>query len=215
MLEDLLNYISSSVGSLTNPTKLANTFASEKQIKVSNSTVDKYLGFFEDAFIIYKANRYDVKGRKYINTPLKYYFADVGLRNARLNFRQLEENHIMENIIYNELIHRGYSVDVGVVEINGKNEKGQSYRKQLEIDFVVNAGNDKYYIQSALNTSSEEKNRQERTSLLNVKESFPKIIIQKDDIIPWKDEDGILHIGIEQFLLEKDILSPIGDMFVQ
>lgn len=211
MLGDLLNYISSSVGSLTNPTKLANTFASEKQIKVSNSTVDKYLGFFEDAFIIYKANRYDVKGRKYINTPLKYYFADAGLRNARLNFRQLEENHIMENIIYNELIHRGYSVDVGVVEINGKNEKGQSYRKQLEIDFVVNAGNDKYYIQSALNTSSEEKNRQERTPLLNVKESFPKIIIQKDDIIPWKDEDGILHIGIEQFLLEKDILSPIGD----
>ena len=215
MLEDLLNYISSCVGSLTNPTKLANTFASEKQIKVSNSTVDKYLGFFEDAFIIYKANRYDVKGRKYINTPLKYYFADVGLRNARLNFRQLEENHIMENVIYNELIHRGYSVDVGVVEINGKNEKGQSYRKQLEIDFVVNAGNDKYYIQSALNTSSEEKNRQERTPLLNVKESFLKIIIQKDDIIPWKDEDGILHIGIEQFLLEKDILSPIGDMFGQ
>ena len=171
--------------------------------------------FFEDAFIIHKANRYDVKGRKYINTPLKYYFADAGLRNARLNFRQLEENHIMENIIYNELIHRGYRVDVGVVEINGKNEKRQSFRKQLEIDFVVNAGNDKYYIQSALNASSEEKNRQERIPLLNVKESFPKIIIQKDDIIPWKDEDGIMHIGIEQFLLERDILSPIGDMLGQ
>lgn len=215
LLGDLLNYISSSVGSLTNPTKLANSFASEKQIKVSNSTVDKYLGFFEDAFIIHKANRYDVKGRKYINTPLKYYFVDVGLRNARLNFRQQEENHIMENIIYNELIRRGYSVDVGVVEINGKNEKGQSYRKQLEIDFVVNAGNEKYYIQSALNTFSEEKSRQEKAPLLKVKESFPKIIIQKDDTVPWKDEDGILHIGIEQFLLEKGILSPIGDMLGQ
>ena len=205
ILEDLLNYISSSVGSLTNPRNLSNTFASEKKIKISNSTVDKYLGFFENSFIIHKAYRYDVKGRKYINTPLKYYFADAGLRNARLNFRQLEENHIMENIIYNELIRRGYCVDIGVVEINGKNKKGQSYRQQLEIDFVVNAGNDKYYIQSALNISSEEKAKQEKAPLLKVKESFPKIIIQRDDIIPWKDEDGILHIGIEQFLLEQDI----------
>ena len=207
LLEDLLNYISSAVGSLTNPTKLANTFSSEKQLKVSNSTVDKYLSYFEDAFIIRKAHRYDVKGRKYINTPLKYYFVDAGLRNARLNFRQLEENHMMENIIYNELMHRGYSVDVGVVELNGKNEKGQSYRKQLEIDFVVNAGNDKYYIQLALHTATEEKNRQKKTPLMHVKESFPKIIVQKDDMIPWKDEDGIMHVGIEQFLLERDFLK--------
>ena len=207
VLEELLNYVSSAIGSLTNPTNLANTFASEKKIKISNNTVDKYLSFFEDAFIIHKANRYDVKGRKYISTPLKYYFMDVGLRNARLNFRQLEENHIMENIIYNELILRGYSVDVGVVEINGKNKKGQSYRKQLEIDFVVNAGNDKYYIQTALNMESEDKKNQERTSLISVKESFPKMIVQKDDIIPWKDNDGILHVGIEQFLLDKSILN--------
>ncbi len=207
VLEELLNCISSSVGSLTNPTKLAHTFSSEKKIKLSHTTVDKYLGFFEDAFIIQKSHRYDVKGRKYINSPLKYYFVDLGLRNARLNFRQLEENHIMENIIYNELLHRGYSVDIGVVEINGKNKRHQSFRKQLEIDFVVNAGNDKYYIQSAFSMPSEEKRRQEKKSLMNVKESFPKIIIQKDDTIPWKDDDGILYMGIEDFLLNEDVLK--------
>ena len=206
VLEDLLNCISSAVGSLTNPAKLSKTFASEKHIMISHSTIDRYLGYFEDAFLIQKASRYDVKGRKYINTPLKYYFADSGLRNARLNFRQLEENHVMENIVYNELIRRGYSVDVGVVEINGKDENNRSYRKQLEIDFVVNAGNDKFYIQSSLNTDTAEKSMQEKTPLLNVKDSFQKIIVTKNDTIPWRDEDGILHVNIEDFLLEKKFL---------
>lgn len=206
VLEDLLNYLSSSVGSLTNPTKLARTFASEKNIKISNFTIDKYINYFEDSFLIEKAERYDVKGRKYISTPFKYYFVDAGLRNARLNFRQMEENHIMENIIFNELIHRGFSVDVGVVEINGKDKNGISYRKQLEIDFVANSGSNRYYIQSALNTDSEEKKEQERSSLLRVNDSFRKIIVQKDDILPWNDDNGIMHVSIEQFLLDKTLL---------
>ena len=206
VLEDLLNYLSSSIGSLTNPTKLARTFASEKNIEISNYTIDKYIGYFEDSFLIEKAHRYDVKGRKYISTPLKYYFVDAGLRNVRLNFRQMEENHIMENIIFNELIHRGFNVDVGVVEVNGKDENGKSYRKQLEIDFVANSGSDRYYIQSALNTDSAKKNEQESTSLLKVNDSFKKIIVQKDDIVPWNDDCGILHVSVEQFLLDKTLL---------
>ena len=207
VLEDLLNYLSSSIGSLTNPTHLARTFASEKNIRISNYTIDKYIGYFEDSFLVEKAERYDVKGRKYISTPLKYYFADPGLRNAKLNFRQMEENHIMENIIFNELIHRGFNVDVGVVEINGKDENGKSYRKQLEIDFVANSGSNRYYIQSALNTDSKEKMEQESSSLLKVNDSFRKIIVQKDDIVSWNDDNGILHVSIEQFLLENCILN--------
>ncbi len=206
-LEDLLNLISSSVGSLTNPTKIANTFASIKQVKISSSTISAYLDYFIDAFIINKAYRYDVKGKKYIDTPLKYYFTDVGLRNARLNFRQQEENHIMENIIYNELLFREYDVDVGVVEYNYKDELGKSKRVQLEIDFVANKSSKRYYIQSALNIDSADKKEQETKSLNRIADSFKKIVIVKDNIIPWHDEQGILYIGIQQFLLDENAID--------
>lgn len=203
VLEDLLNIVSSSVGSLTNPTKLANTFQSVKQMAVSANTLGKYLDYFIDAFIMYKAFRYDIKGKKYIETPLKYYFTDVGLRNARLNFRQQEENHIMENIIFNELTAREFDVDVGVVEYHHKSEDGKKVRTQLEIDFVANKGSKRYYIQSALTVADEAKREQETNSLNRVSDSFRKIIVVKDDIIPWHDEQGILYVGIEQFLLDE------------
>lgn len=204
ILEELISIISSSVGSLTNPKKLSNTFKSVKQIGISNVTITKYLDYLVDAFLISKAYRYDVKGKKYINTPLKYYFTDIGLRNAKLNFRQQEENHIMENIIYNELIVRGFDIDVGVVEFFNKNSEGKRNRVQLEIDFVANKGSQRFYIQSALNISEEEKREQEIKSLLRVSDSFKKIVIVKDDIIPWHDDNGILYLGIEQFLLEEN-----------
>ena len=165
----------------------------------------KYLDYFIDAFMVYKAQRYDVKGRKYIGSPMKYYFADIGLRNARLNFRQQEENHIMENIIYNELLYREYNVDVGVVEYNHKDNEGKSKRTQLEIDFVAAKGSEKLYIQSALTVSEESKRMQEINSLTRVNDSFKKIVIVKENIIPWYDENGIYYIGIEQFLLEDNI----------
>lgn len=203
VLEDLLNIVSSTVGSLTNPTKLSNTFQSVKQISVSPYTIGKYLDYFIDAFIMYKAFRYDIKGKKYMETPLKYYFTDVGLRNARLNFRQQEENHIMENIIFNELMAREYNVDVGVVEYHHIDENQKKIRSQLEIDFVANKGSKRYYIQSALTVADEEKRKQEINSLVRVPDSFKKIVVVKDDIIPWHDEQGILYIGIEQFLLEE------------
>lgn len=202
VLEDLLNFISSSVGSLTNPTKLSNAFASVKQLKISSQTISDYLDFLIDAFIINKAFRYDVKGKKYINTPLKYYFTDIGLRNARLNFRQQEENHITENIIYNELLYREFDVDVGVVEKNIKDEHQKSKRIQLEIDFIANKNSKRYYIQSALNVETPEKREQETNSLSQIKDSFKKIVVVKDNIIPWHDEQGILYIGIQQFLLD-------------
>ena len=157
--------------------------------------------------MITKAERYDIKGRKYISTPSKYYFVDVGLRNARLNFRQIEQNHLMENIIYNELLMRGYNVDVGVVEQFSKNENGTTVKKQLEIDFVCNQGSKRYYIQSALNIDDEEKKAQELRPLLNVKDFFKKIIIVKDDIVPWHNEEGVLIIGIKDFLLREDSLD--------
>lgn len=203
VLEELLNIVSYAVGSLTNPTKLSNTFQSIKQISVSSYTVGIYLDYFMDAFIMYKASRYDIKGKKHMETPLKYYFTDVGLRNARLNFRQQEENHIMENIIFNELMAREYDVDVGVVEYNHKDESGRKVRSQLEIDFVANKGSRRYYIQSAISIADEDKRTQEINSLLRVSDSFKKIVVVKDDIIPWHDEQGILYIGIEQFLLEE------------
>lgn len=203
ILEDLLNIISSSVGSLTNPSKLSRTFKSVRNTSVSDETIAKYLDYFIDAFMIYKSVRYDVKGRKYIGSPLKYYFSDIGLRNARLNFRQQEENHIMENIIYNELLYREFDVDVGIVEYNHKNSENKNVRTQLEIDFVANKGNVRYYIQSALNVSSEEKRLQETNSLRRVNDSFKKIVVVKDDIIPWYDDSGIYYIGIEKFLLEE------------
>lgn len=204
MLDDILNIISSSVGSLTNAGKIAKTFKSERQVNISDDTVSRYLDFFIDAFMIYKAERYDVKGRKYIGSPLKYYFSDVGLRNARLNFRQQEENHIMENIIYNELCNRDFSVDVGVVEYCYKDENKKSKRVQLEIDFVANKGSKKYYIQSAFTVGDEEKRQQEVRSLNRVGDSFKKIVVVKDNIIPWHDDNGILYIGIEQFLLDEN-----------
>lgn len=207
VLEDLLNIISSSVGSLTNSQKLSNTFKSEMKIDITSETISTYLDYFIDAFMIYKAQRYDVKGRKYIGSPLKYYFSDIGLRNARLNFRQQEENHIMENIIYNELFYRGFDIDVGIVEYNYKNDEGKSQRKQLEVDFVANKGSKKYYIQSALNIDSDEKKEQEINSLNRINDSFRKIVVVKDDIIPWHDEKGILYIGIIQFLLDETAID--------
>ncbi len=207
VLEDLLNIVSSSIGSLTNSAKLSKTFKSVKQIDISGATIDKYLDCFIDAFILQRAERYDIKGKKYIGSPLKYYFADVGLRNARLNFRQQEENHIMENIIYNELLYREFDVDVGVVEVNGKNEQGKSQRTQLEVDFVANKESKRYYIQSALNIDSAEKREQETKSLNKIGDSFKKIVVVREDIVPWHDEQGILYIGVEQFLLEPEAMD--------
>ena len=207
VLDDILNIISSSVGSLTNAGKIAKTFKSERQVNISDDTVSRYLDFFIDAFMIYKAERYDVKGRKYIGSPLKYYFSDVGLRNARLNFRQQEENHIMENIIYNELCNRDFSVDVGVVEYCYKDENKKSKRSQLEIDFVANKGSKKYYIQSALTVADENKRQQEVRSLNRVGDSFKKIVVVRDNIIPWHDDKGILYIGVERFLLDENSMD--------
>ena len=206
-LEELLNIVSSSIGSLTNPTKLSNTFKTVKKTNITATTINTYLDYFIDAFIICKSYRYDIKGRKYIDTPLKYYFSDVGLRNARLNFRQQEENHIMENIIYNELAARSFDIDVGMVEYNYKNEKRQSQRTWLEVDFVANKNNKRYYIQSALIISDEEKRKQETHSLYRINDSFKKIVIVRDNIIPWHDEKGILYIGVEQFLLDESSMD--------
>lgn len=202
VLEDLLNIVSSSIGSLTNPTKLSNTFKSVANTKISAATISVYLNYFVDAFLISKAQRYDIKGKKYIDTPLKYYFTDVGLRNARLNFRQQEENHIMENVIYNELKYRGFNVDIGNVECNFKDEAGKSQRMQLEVDFVANKGSKRYYIQSALTIAEESKRKQEIRSLTKISDSFKKLVVVRDDIIPWHDDSGILYVGVEQFLLE-------------
>lgn len=207
VLEDLLNITASAVGSLTNPTKLSKTFLSEKQTKISSATIDKYLDYFVDAFLIYRANRYDVKGKRYMQTPLKYYYTDVGLRNARLGFRQQEETHIMENVLYLDLIRRGYDVDVGVVEQNIKTPEGKKLRKQLEVDFVVNRGDERYYIQSALSIAEPEKRKQEIASLIRIPDSFRKIVITRDYIKPWTDENGIQYVGVEQFLLDKNALN--------
>ncbi len=207
VLEDLLNIVSSSIGSLTNPSKLSRTFQSVKNVSIKPTTIAKYLDFFVDAFILNKAYRYDIKGKKYIETPLKYYFTDVGLRNARLNFRQQEENHIMENVIYNELFAREFDVDVGVVEYNHKESDGKNIHSQLEIDFVANKGSKRYYIQSALNVVDEEKRQQEINSLVRVNDSFKKIVLVKDNILPWHDENGILYEGIEDFLLDERVMD--------
>ena len=203
ILEDLLDMISSSVGSLTNPTKLSNTFATIKHVKISPKTISRYLDYFVDAFMISKAQRYDIKGKNYIDSPLKYYFSDVGLRNARLNFRQQEETHIMENVIYNELLLRGFSVDVGIVEYSIRTDDGKSKRLQLEVDFVANKGSQRYYVQSAFAIPDEEKRNQETRVFSRIGDSFKKIVVVRDDIIPWHDENGILYIGVERFLLEE------------
>ncbi len=206
-LEDLVNILASTIGSLTNPPKIAATFQSVIQSTISLNTIRQYLDHLEDAFIISKANRYNVKGRKYIGTPLKYYFEDVGLRNARLGFRQIEETHLMENIIYNELRSRGYSVDVGVVEKRGKDKDGKAYKNQLEIDFVANLGSKRYYIQSAFSIPTEEKRIQEKASLVNVGDSFKKIIVVKDVVNITRDEDGITTMSIYDFLLKDNSLE--------
>ena len=202
-LEKLIEIISSSIGSLTNPLKLARTFKSyNKNTLLTDKTIYNYLSYFEDAFIIEKTLRYDIKGKKYIDTPYKYYFTDIGIRNAFLNFRQQEENHIMENIIYIELKRRGFKVDVGVVEARDKDG-----RKQYEIDFIANKGNNKFYIQSALNIDTKEKREQEEKSFMNVNDFFKKIIIVKDNIKRWRDDKGIVIMGITDFLLDEGSLN--------
>lgn len=206
-LEDLVNILASAIGSLTNPPKIEATFKSVIQSTISLNTIRQYLEYLEDTFIINKANRYDVKGRKYIGTPLKYYFEDVGLRNARLGFRQIEETHLMENIIYNELRSRGYSVDVGMVEKRGKDINGKEYKKQLEIDFVANLGSKRYYVQSAFSMPTEEKLIQEKASFINVNDSFKKIIVVKDVVNVTRDEAGITTMSIYDFLLKENSLE--------
>lgn len=206
-MENLLDFISSSIGSLTNPSKLANTFATVKKEKISRNTVCSYLEYICEAFLAEKASRYDVKGKKYLDTPYKYYFTDLGLRNARLNFRQLEPSHMMENVIYNELRIRGFNVDVGVVPIVRRNAEGKQERVRLEIDFVCNKGSRKYYIQSAYQMLDEDKIRQEEASLRNVDDSFKKIIVVGSDIIIRRNEAGITTMGIFDFLLRENSLE--------
>ena len=202
-LYTIVEILSSLVGSLTNPLKLANTFKSNnKNTSITDKTIYNYLNYLEDAFLIESTKRYDVKGKKYIETPKKYYFTDIGIRNSFLNFRQQEENHLMENIIYIELKRRGFSVDVGVVEVRDK-----SGQKKLEIDFIANRGNNRYYIQSALTIDSKEKREQEERSLINTNDFFRKIIIVKDNIKRWRDEKGIVIMGIVDFLLDFDSLD--------
>lgn len=206
VLEELTDDLCSSIGSLTNASKIANTLQSVKGIKVSSTTISNYLNYFIESFLFSNAKRYDVKGKKYFEYPSKYYCTDIGLRNAQLNFRQQEETHIMENIIYNELLCRGYSVDVGVVEIVERNE-GKKTKKQCEIDFVVNVGAKKYYIQSALNVSESSKMEAELRPLKNTKDFFKKIIVSKTSMKSWTDEDGILHLGLYEFLLNENSLE--------
>ena len=206
-LEDLVNILALAIGSLTNVPKIEATFRSVVQSNISGNTIRQYIEYLEDAFVINRANRYNVKGRKYIGTPLKYYFEDVGLRNARLGFRQIEETHIMENIVYNELRSRGYSVDVGVVEKRGVNSEGKIERTYLEIDFIANLGSKRYYIQSAFSMPTEEKRIQEKASLINVNDSFKKIILVKDVMNVTRDEDGITTMSIYDFLLKENSLE--------
>ena len=206
-LEELVNTIASSVGGLTNPTKIANTFESLKKHKISKETVKVYLDYLCDSFLVEKAMRYDVKGRKYINTPVKYYFADCGLRNARLNFRQVEKSHLTENIIYNELRSRGYNVDVGVVTVRTANGRGIREQRQCEVDFVCNLGSKRYYIQSAYKMETEEKEKQEKMSLRNIDDSFKKIIITGEPSLVQRDNDGITTISIYDFLLNDNSLE--------
>lgn len=206
-MDDLIKVLASSVGSLSNPSKIADTFKSSLKSDISMNTIKNYITYLEESFLINEANRYDVKGRKYIGTPLKYYFEDIGLRNAKLEFRQIEETHLMENIVYNELRARGFVVDVGMVETKEKNKSGNFEKKRLEVDFIANKGSLKYYIQSAYSLPSDSKIRQEKSSLLNINDSFKKIIIVKDVIKPQRDENGIVSISLYDFLLDENSLS--------
>lgn len=205
--EELINILASGIGSLTNPKKLSDTFKTKKNLKISVNTVNSYLDYLCDAFLVSRASRYDIKGRKYIDTPQKYYFTDLGLRNARINFRQLEENHSMENIIFNELVARDYNVDVGLVYAGGSDGEGKAVRRQLEVDFVCNKGSKRYYVQSAFAIPDEAKMRQEASSLLRIDDSFKKIIVVKDAPAPLFTDDGILVIGIYDFLLNPDSMD--------
>lgn len=205
--EELVKIIASGIGAPTNPAKLANTFKSVKNVNIDPTTINRYLGYMQDAFLIEKSERYDVKGKKYIGSLAKYYYSDLGLRNVILGLRQQEETHIMENIIYNELRRRGCKVDVGMVEQRFVDDDGKWKRKQLEVDFVVNQGNQRYYIQSALALPNEDKRKQEMGSLLRINDSFKKMIIVKDDIKPWRDENGILTMGLLDFLMNADSLE--------
>lgn len=205
-LGELLNILSSSIGSLTNPEKLKNTIKSEKKSKISSQTIKKYIDYFEDSFIIESANRYDIKGKAYKETPKKYYFSDLGLRNSRTNFRQLEPNYCMENVIYNELRMRGYNVDVGVIATSEKNQEGKVVRKQLEVDFVCNLGSSRYYIQSAYSLPDETERSKIIRSFRKIDDSFKKIIITKDIVQPYYDDYGILTINIYDFLLDPEII---------
>ena len=206
-MRELLLIMASSIGAPCNPTKLSNTFKSLKNVKIGSQTISKYLNYLSESFLLNRAVRYDVKGKKYINTLSKYYFTDIGLRNAILDMRQQEETHIMENIIYNELIVRGYSVDVGMVEIKKPDKDGKWTRIHLEVDFIATLGSKKYYIQSALSIPDREKEIQESRSLTNINDSFKKIIVVKDHIMPRRNEEGILTVGLFDFLLKEDSLD--------
>lgn len=206
-LESLLNVISSAVGSLTNPKKLEDTFISSGAGKLSDSTIKQYLDYLCDAYMIEQAERYDIKGKRYISTPYKYYFTDTGLRNARLNFRQLEETHLMENVLYNELCLRGYLVDVGVVEINERQEDGKYERKQIEVDFVCNKADERVYVQSAFSIPTTEKRLQEERPLVNVGDGFRKVVVTKDNVIKHNDENGILIMSLQDFLMDEKALE--------
>ena len=206
-LESLLNVISSAVGSLTNPKKLEDTFTSSGAGKLSAITIKQYLDYLCDAFMIEQAERYDIKGKRYISTPYKYYFTDTGLRNARLNFRQLEETHLMENVMYNELCLRGYSVDVGVVEILERQEDGKYVRKQIEVDFVCNKADERVYVQSAFSIPTTEKRLQEERPLVNVGDGFRKVVVTKDNVLRHNDENGILIMSLQEFLMDEGALE--------
>lgn len=206
-LEDLLNVLSSAIGCLTNPEKLRNTFKSVKKSSITSATIKKYLDYFEDSFLIESAQRYDIKGKAYIETPKKYYFSDLGLRNARINFRQFEQTHVMENVVYNELRKRGFAVDVGVIPVSETSQDGKAVRKQLEVDFICNLGTSRYYIQSAYSLPDEAKRTQEVRPFRKIDDSFKKVVITKDIVQPQYDEYGILTLSIYDFLLDPDCLD--------
>lgn len=206
-LGTLVDILASAIGAPTNPTRISNTFASERQISYTNKTISRHIDYLEEAFLISKASRYDIKGRKYIGANLKYYFTDLGLRNARLNFRQQEPTHIMENIVYNELLIRGYNVDTGIIDLYGKDQEGKRVRKQLEVDFVVNQGSQRYYVQVAYDMTSKEKQAQEFYSLRNIPDSFKKIVITGGVTKPWRNEEGFVIMGMRYFLLNSDSLE--------
>ena len=206
-INTLVDILASVIGAPTNPTKISNTFKSERGINYSNKTISNHIDYLAEAFLISKAERYDIKGRKYVGANRKYYFSDIGLKNARLNFRQQEPTHIMENIVYNELLIRGYNVDVGIVDVFAKSSEGKKVHKQLEVDFVVNQGSQRYYIQVAYDMTSEEKQTQELNSLRNIPDSFKKLVIVNGTKKPWRNEEGFVIMGMKYFLLNADSLE--------